>query len=558
MFKEVTQRKVGVLISISVALVTLFVTPYSTLDPINVPKLWVLLAFAFGVVGALLLDIKPFFNKENWAPVIAAKLLFLFMLIAMLVSGGPFSQQLFGTYGRNTGLLTYLAFVILFIGAAVASSKSIKKPFLIAFGLTIGINALYGAVQALGKDPQKWSNLYAPVIGTLGNPNFVSAFLGMGVALALSYFVSQNLDIKYRAMSALYILVALYDILKSDAQQGLIVSLLSVGLVGYFLLKSKIKSTSIRLGYLSLGILAFLVGVAGTLQKGPLASILYKPSVTYRGDYWHAGIEMFKKHPFFGVGLDSYGDWYRASRTLAATVRRGPSTVSNAAHNVYIDIAATAGIFALIAYLALIFLGFRAAYKIAKRTTDFDPFFVSIFVAWVGYLIQSAISINNIALGIWGWVLPGVLISMESWGNDSNKPAQNKQSTKVKSATDFSGMGIVAGLILGGVIGFLPFNSDANFRHALESGNPDNINKAALKSPTDAARILYAAQVFEQNKMQDEAVVLARKTVTLNARNFDGWNYLYNFSSVSSNEKREILDRLKALDPHNPDLKKLG
>ncbi|MEN9736251.1 MAG: hypothetical protein RL129_961 [Actinomycetota bacterium] len=558
MFKEVTQRKVGTLISLSVALVTLFVTPYSTLDPINVPKLWMLLALAFGVVGALLLDIKPFFKKENWAPVIAAKSVFIFMLIAMLVSNAPFSQQLFGTYGRNTGLLTYLAFVILFIGAAVASSKSIKKPFLIAFSLTIGINALYGAIQALGKDPQKWSNPYAPVIGTLGNPNFVSAFLGMGVALALSYLVSKNLDIKYRALSALYILVALYDILKSDAQQGLIVSLLSVGLVGYFLLKSKFKSSGIRYGYLSIGVFAFLVGVAGTLQKGPLASILYKPSVSYRGDYWHAGIEMFKKNPLFGVGLDSYGDWYRASRTLAATVRRGPSTVSNAAHNVYIDIASTAGIFALLAYLAVIFLGLRAAYKIAKRTTDFDPFFVGIFVSWVGYLIQSAISINNIALGIWGWVLPGVLISIERWGGESSKTNQNKQSVKVKGATDFSGMGIVAGLILGGVIGFLPFNSDANFRHALESGNPDNIYKAALKSPTDAARILYAAQIFDKNKMPDKAIVLARETIKLNPRNFDGWNYLYNVSSVSGNEKSEILDRLKALDPNNSDLKKLG
>ena len=88
---------------------------------------------------------------------------------------------------------------------------------------------------------------------------------------------------------------------------------------------------------------------------------LYKPSVTYRGDYWHAGIEMFKSHPWFGVGLDAYGDYYRAERTLAATLRRGPSTVSNAAHNVFIDIAATAGIFALLAYLAVIFIGMRAA-----------------------------------------------------------------------------------------------------------------------------------------------------------------------------------------------------
>jgi len=235
-------------------------------------------------------------------------------------------------------------------------------------------------------------------------------------------------------------------------------------------------------------------------------------------------------------------------------VRRGPSTVSNAAHNVFIDIGATAGILALIAYLAVIFLGLRAAYRISKKSNGFDPFFVSIFVAWVGYLIQSVISINNIALGIWGWVLPGILISMEKW-----QPVNSSsRAEKKKSATDFSGMGLIAGLFVGAVIGYLPFNSDANFRHSLEARVPDEILKAATKWPTDAARLNYATQIFNQNKMQDKALPLARESVKLNPRNFDGWNYLYNSPSVSGNEKREILDTLKKLDPHNPDLKKLG
>ena len=554
MFKEVTQRKVGLLVSISVAIVTLLVTPYSTIDPINVPKLWVLLALAFGIVGALLLDFKPFFNEGNWAPVIAAKLVLVFMLIAMLLSNAPVTQQLFGTNGRNTGLLTYLSFVILFICSAVATNKSIKKKFLIAFSLAIGINGFYGFIQALGKDPQKWTNPYAPVIGTLGNPNFVSAFLGMGVALALSYLVSKNLDIKYRLLSVLYILVALYDILKSDAQQGLIVSLLSVGIVGYFLLKSKIENSVIRKGYLTFGFFAFLVGVAGTLQKGPLASILYKPSITYRGDYWHAGIEMFKKKPVFGIGLDSYGDWYRSSRTLAATVRRGPSTVSNAAHNVYIDIAATAGVFALLAYLAVIFLGLRAAYKIAKRTNEFDPFFVGIFVAWIGYLIQSAISINNIALGIWGWVLPGLLISMERW-NNTEKSSSLKMKSKV---TDFSGMGLIAGLAIGSVIGFLPFNSDANMRHAMESSDANKIYQAAIKWPTTSNRLNTATLIFQQNKLADFEIKLARKAVEFNPRSFDAWNNLYLATNSTPNEKIKALSNMKKLDPNNQDLKKLG
>ena len=262
---------------------------------------------------------------------------------------------------------------------------------------------------------------------------------------------------------------------------------------------------------------------------------------------------MIKNNPLFGVGLDSYGDYYRATRSLAATLRRGPSTVSNAAHNVFVDIAATSGIFALLAYLLIIFLGFRAAIKISKRDKSFNPFFISIIVTWVGYLVQSIISINNIALGIWGWVLPGLLISIEKWSNNSPyKPLKPKKSL------EFGGMAMVIGLTIGAVIGFIPFNADANFRHSIESRNADLIYKAATKWPTDCARVLYAARIFDQNKIKDKALSLARVAVKINPRSFDAWMYLYQSPNTSGSEKREILDRLKTLDPHNPDLVKLN
>lgn len=553
MFREAIQNRINWLIGVSVLLVTLTVTPASTLDPINVPKLWVLSALAFGIGATLLTQFKSLFGKGNWQFIIAAKAVFLFMLLALIFSGTSIAQQIFGVYGRNTGLLTYFSFGTLFIAAAVATSKSSIKPFLIGLGGSFGVNAFYGLIQATGNDPQKWSNPYAPVIGTLGNPNFAAAFLGMGVALSLSYLVAANASIKYKIAAAIYVVIAIFDILKSDAQQGIIVSALSIGLIGYFLAMYQFKKSILKYIYLTIGGLVTFIGILGTLQIGPLSKVLYKASVTYRGDYWHAGIEMFKNHPWFGVGLDSYGDYYRANRTLEATLRRGPSTVSNAAHNVFIDIAATAGVFALIAYLAVIFLGFRAAWRISKRNTSFEPFFVSIFVMWVGYLVQSVISINNIALGIWGWVLPGMLIAIDRWSHEI--PAKNVKS---KTTTDFSGMTMIAGIVVGGVIGYLPLNSDANFRHAIELGDPNMIYSAAIKWPTDASRLNYATQIFDQNKMQDKAVSLARESVKVSPRNFDGWMYLYNSQSTTGNEKREILDRMKALDPHNPELKKLG
>ena len=265
---------------------------------------------------------------------------------------------------------------------------------------------------------------------------------------------------------------------------------------------------------------------------------------------------MFKANPIFGVGRDSYGDWYRAERTVEATLRRGPSTVSNAAHNVFIDIAATAGIFALLAYIAIIALGLRAMWQIMKRGNHFDPFVIAIFTAWMGYLVQSVISINNIALGIWGFVLPGLLIAADRWIDQAEKKELGKKITG--GMNDFSSMALAAGLVLGGVIGFMPFNADASFRHGIEAGSPELIEKAANKWPQDAFRMIYASNILYQNKFQSNAIKLARDAADLNSRWFDAWNFLYTAPETSSNEKREMLDRLKALDPHNPDLAKLG
>ena len=552
MFRVEIQERISWLLGATLFLVTVAVTPLSTLDPINLPKMWVLSGLAFAIGAVLLTEFKVLFSRAHWKYIIPARLVFAFMVLAMIFSSSNLSQQLFGVSGRNTGLITYFCLGTIFIASALALNVKSIKPIMIGSIAAFGLNALYGLVQALGKDPQKWSNPYAPVIGTLGNPNFVAAFLGMGMAFAFSYLVAEGINWKFRILALFYIGISLFDIFKSDAQQGIIVSAISMGLVGYFLLKHRIKNKSLNLIYLGLGGVVTILAIFGTLQKGPLASFLYKASVTYRGDYWHAGWKMFIEHPWFGVGLDSYGDYYRATRTLAATVRRGPSTVSNAAHNVFIDIAATAGIFALIAYLAVIAIGFRAAWQISKRAKGFDPFFIGVFVAWIGYLVQSVISINNIALGIWGWALPGILVAINKW-----QVAEKRKFEKAKAA-DFSSMTMVMGLVVGGVIGYLPFNSDANFRHALESGNQDGIYSAAIKWPTDPSRILYAAQIFEQNNAQAKAVELAREAIKLNPRSFDAWMFLYSQNTTSGNEKREILDRLKALDPNNPELAKLN
>jgi O-antigen ligase len=90
-------------------------------------------------------------------------------------------------------------------------------------------------------------------------------------------------------------------------------------------------------------------------------------------------------HPFFGVGLDSYGDWYRRERTIEATLRRGPEITSNAAHNVLLDFSSTGGFPLLIIYMILMTLVLISAFKVLKRTSGFDPMFSGLFAIWIAY-----------------------------------------------------------------------------------------------------------------------------------------------------------------------------
>jgi O-antigen ligase len=84
------------------------------------------------------------------------------------------------------------------------------------------------------------------------------------------------------------------------------------------------------------------------LNQGPLAAILYKESVSIRGYYWKAALKMFFAHPFTGVGVDNYGDYFKQFRAPEYSNTYGFSIGSTSAHNVVLQFFATGGILLLI------------------------------------------------------------------------------------------------------------------------------------------------------------------------------------------------------------------
>jgi hypothetical protein len=565
MFNLVAEKALARLLMVGSAFITIFVVWGAVTDPVNVTKLLAL----GGVAGAAITIAISFGAKDMWTNhKVAVTLAFVFLLTvinSVVQSDAPMSQLIYGAYGRNTGLVTYTLLILLFVSALNLQQKaSFSK---ISYGLLAAgvVNAIYSLWVISFGDFIGWNNPYGNILGTFGNPNFIGAFLGMFASVLFAFVIKPNLDWKIRAGSIILILITFVEIESSSAIQGIVVAAGGISLVSFLFLRNKFSSSLIPALYSLLVLIGGIFATLGALQKGPLASLIYKNSVSLRGEYWQAGWNMGNKFPWSGVGMDTYGDWYRRLRDDQALVNPGPNTITNAAHNVFLDQLAYGGWPMLIAYLAIIVLVTIAIIKVVLRNKAFDFTFIGLVVAWICYQVQSIISINQIGLAIWGWLLGGALIAFEraTRGSDSKVGSTQATSSSPKRRNSKQSVGLSPFMVgaLGSVIGLLiavpPYSSDTKWNAALGSGSVEQIEKALTPgylNPQSSFRYANATQLFEANKLYDQAYKYAKIGVKFNPEFFDAWKILY-YIQKSTPEERELAKKnLLRIDPMNKNI----
>jgi len=560
---QVESSVLGRVIGLTAMVATLAITPWASFDPINVPKLAVIALGGFVTLAALLANWNAMFACRHRTVQVLVALFVLDLIVVLLIAGTNPYQEFFGTNGRATGFVAYVALAALLLGAAVVASShflnSFSRTLLIAGGLSIG----YGFLQAVGADPIKWVNQYSPVIGFLGNPNFQSSFVGFSGVLAFAFILTNGLKNSLRLMYLGYLALSVFVIVKTDSQQGLLVLAGGIALVSMiWISRSKFKAATIPALILS-GIGAFFVAL-GSLNSGPLASLLYKDSVTYRGDYWRAGWKMTIENPLFGVGLDSYGDWYRRARTLEATLRRGPEVTSNAAHNVLLDFSSNGGFPLVLIYLALMVLVAISAIKLLKRSTGFNPAVAGLIAVWVAYLAQSIISLNQLGLAVWGWIISGLIIGYElNTRADERvqeiKPAVGK-GRNVKQAVEEKVsaktlVSMVAGAVIGLLVGMPPLVASSQFKTAFQSNDAAKVEEAAALWPQEAMRYGQVALVLQANKLDVQAQRVVDAALLKFPDEFGLWSLAAKLSTATPEQIAEAKAQMKRLDPNNPDVK---
>jgi hypothetical protein len=556
------QKSLTKILSACLFLVSVTVVTSGLTDPVNVPKLLLLGVFAMAILGVLAsLNLRIVFHGERGLKIAIGAFL-AFSVISIAVSNSPLTQNLYGAYGRNNGFIAYFSLSIILFAATLISDRKSQEKILKTLVYVGFVNLVYCLWVIAFGDFIPWNNPYGNILGTFGNPNFIGAFFGIffGVLLALGSGIEATKNFR---VSLIFLLpLTLFAIIDSQAIQGRVLAVLSAGIVGFFLVYFR-YSRMITLLYVVAATVIGSLALAGALQKGPLTEVIYKTSVSLRGQYWLAAWNTGQTNPLSGVGMDAFGDWYRRSRDIRAIELPGINTVVNTAHNVPLDMFAFGGWPLFLSYLAIMLIAFLALIRIVRRMKSYDAVGVGLITAWICYQVQSIISINQIGLAIWGWVLSGCLIAYSRIlpvSHEKSKESPSPRGRQQPRKPEAKPLSVLVASVFG-VIGLMlslpPVSADTKLRAAQVSRDAIKLEETMQNgyfNPQNSQKYVLNIQAFESSGLFELSHKYALEAVSWNPEAYELWRVLYFVKNSTETERQLAVENMRRLDPLNPDV----
>ena len=214
----------------------------------------------------------------------------------------------------------------------------------------------------------------------------------------------------------------------------------------------------------------------------------------------------------------------------------------------------------MFAYLLIQILVIISILKIAREIKSFSVTPVVLIASWIGYTCQSIISINQIGLAVWGWVLGGAIIGYSMLISEptessakASRPSKTSKSNQTNRSEAAVSLTAIVGLLIGFLIALPPVRADMAWRSALKTGNAGSVEAAMNVWPMTNRTLNAGIVLFANNGLSEKALEYARIDVEENKNNYVAWYTLYQLQGVSESERKEIFKKLHELDPLNPE-----
>jgi O-antigen ligase len=548
--------------------VTLAITPSLTIDAFNPPK------FAILVTGVSYLLLRYWRLVSNF---INDRLILIWILTSLvtyisvlLINRYSFSERLFGIEGRNFGFIALIALNLIRVFSYCASKDDELFIFRFVNGLAWANSAVCFIffLQDTGIAFIDFTNVYSVLPSTLGNPNFLSAFLGISAITLLVQLLDSSIKMPLRMIHGSFFLYSIFIVIKSNSIQGLIALIITITSLFYFVIIRKMNTSS-KIYFVFFALLGSVIVGLGFMGLGPFGESLAQNTLRNRLVYWKIAMRIAKDSPFFGKGFDSYSDYYREFVENSDYEDLGGTVVSNSPHNIFFDFLTSGGIFMCLSFLAIVAYALYCALKTSKvslRKNGFEIRSVVPFAIFLSLLSISLISPFQIGLFIWLYVVIGFLIGVKKENNQLGKVPMVIR-TKLLQRTS-SLLLVCFMLICNLATALLPVITENRFRNAVEEQNFTKLNHVALAWPVSGNRAVLIARAFVKSSfelkggvpgsdsarqiefLKDAAEDLAFKSTMINNRQYDSWVFLYEYSTKSS-LKAIAKAKLSELDPTN-------
>jgi len=380
-------------------------------------------------------------------------LLFLGANILSTIFSIDHHTSTWGYYSRsNGGLLSLISYLLLYF-SFVSNMDKDKVLKILKFGLISGfIISVWGIAEHFGVSPSCiilrgefnancWiQDVQARVFATLGQPNWMAAYLSMLIFPALYFFLTASTRKKH----LLYFvsLLTMYLAFTFTYSRGPTLGLIG-GLVVFILLLLKISNFKFQISnkfiknykalFLVLGsfiIINILFGSALTsfrlvskFAPPPRPTIGLTPSVTQlenggtesgqiRFIVWEGALNIFRHYPIFGSGVETFAYSYYQYRPATHNLTSEWDFLYNKAHNEYLNYLATTGIVGFGAYLFLIvYFVYWAINKIvtSKGANEQTMLIALLLGSYTSYLIYNFFLFSVVILAVFFFCLPALI-----------------------------------------------------------------------------------------------------------------------------------------------------
>lgn len=379
--------------------------------------------FCFGILFLIIYLVYKIINKEEKISDIIVALLGVFSYISYIFAFNK-EYALNGAFGRNEGLYAILTYYMIFLLASTLPKKNQK---IVIYCLLISgiIQILIGTIQTmrlpiiLGYNrSSNFSTHFKFASGTFGNPNFYSAYILM--CLVYVYIKSLNTKNKLQfVLNSILTLIFGYGLIIGNTSS----CILSFLIVLVYTLIKKINKQNIKKVVIILVIFLILLisgikfmdqyfnnRVSFTMKKNvyEVVSIFSEgindKTFNYRVFIWKNTLKYVPKYLFTGIGLDNFA--FLNNGTYLCYSDQINRICFDKAHNEYLQILITQGIFSLVTYLVLLGLTIYLFYKKQKQNS---VHYKALYFGFIAYLIQAFFNISVITVAPIFYMIMGFL-----------------------------------------------------------------------------------------------------------------------------------------------------